>query len=60
MPYFALISLILFGLIIPTGFVLSLIAGIQPVPRYDMRRLLPTPPHSMRWIVRGLGAAAGA
>jgi hypothetical protein len=44
MPLFALILLILFGLVILTGFVLSLIAGIRPVPRFDMRWLFPTPP----------------
>ena len=44
MPLFALILLILFALVILTGVVLSLIAGIQPVPRFDLRRLFPAPP----------------
>ena len=44
MPLFALILLILFGLVILTGVILSLIAGIRPVPRFDLRRLFPTPP----------------
>ena len=43
MPLFALILLVLFGLVILTGFILALVAGIQPVPRFDMRRLFPTP-----------------
>jgi len=46
MSIFALILLILFGLIILTGFILSLIAGIRPVPRFDLRRLFPTPPQN--------------
>jgi len=44
MPLFALILLILFGLIVLTGFILSLVAGIRPVPRFDLRRFFPTPP----------------
>ena len=44
MPLFALILFIFFGLVILTGFVLSLIAGIRPVPRFDLRQLFPTPP----------------
>jgi len=44
MPLFALILLILFGLIVLTGFILSLVAGIRPVPHFDLRRLFPTPP----------------
>ncbi len=44
MPLFALTLLIFFGLVILTGVVLSLIAGIRPMPRFDLRRLFPTPP----------------
>jgi hypothetical protein len=44
MPLFAIILLVLFGLVVLTGVTLSLIAGIQPVPRFDLRRLFPTPP----------------
>jgi hypothetical protein len=44
MPLFALILLTLFALVILTGFILSLIAGIRPVPRFDLRQLFPTPP----------------
>jgi len=44
MPLFALILLTLFALVILTGFILSLIAGIRPVPRFDLRRLFPAPP----------------
>lgn len=44
MTIFALILLILFGLVILIGFILALIAGIRPVPRFDLRRLFPTPP----------------
>jgi hypothetical protein len=44
MPLFTLTLLILFGLVILTGVVLSLIAGIRLVPRFDLRRLFPTPP----------------
>jgi hypothetical protein len=46
MPIFALILLILFALVILIGFVLSLIAGIRPVPRFDLRRLFPAPPQN--------------
>jgi hypothetical protein len=44
MPLFALILLILFGLIVLTGVILSLLAGIRPVPRFNLRRLFPIPP----------------
>jgi len=44
MPLFAIILLVLFGLVVLTGFVLALITGIRPVPRFDLRRLFPTPP----------------
>jgi hypothetical protein len=44
MPLFAQIFLTLFALVILTGFILALIAGIRPVPRFDLRRLFPTPP----------------
>lgn len=46
MPLFALILLVLFGLVVLTGFILALIAGIRPVPRFDLRRLFPTPPRN--------------
>jgi hypothetical protein len=46
MPLFAQIFLILFALVILTGFILALIAGIRPVPRFDLRRLFPTPPQN--------------
>jgi len=44
MPLFALILLILFGLVILTGVILALIAGIRPLPRFNLCRLFPTPP----------------
>ena len=44
MPLFALILLILCGLVVLTGFILALIAGIRSVPSFDLRRLFPTPP----------------
>ncbi|GEM_PF-2319467 len=44
MSIFPLILPIIFGLIILTGFILSLVAGIRPVPQFDLRRLFPTPP----------------
>jgi len=44
MPLFAIILLVLFGLVVLTGIILSLIAGIWPLPRLDLRRLFPTPP----------------
>jgi hypothetical protein len=44
MPIFALLLLILFGLVILAGVILALIVGIRPVPRFDLRRLFPTPP----------------
>ena len=44
MPLFALLLLILFGLVVLTGVILALIAGIRPVPRFDLRQLFPTPP----------------
>lgn len=46
MPLFAQIFLILIALVILTGFILALIAGIRPVPRFDLRRLFPTPPQN--------------
>jgi hypothetical protein len=44
MSLIALILLIVFGLVILTGVILALIAGIWPVPRFDLRRLFPAPP----------------
>jgi hypothetical protein len=44
MPLFAILLLILFSLVVLTGIILSLIAGIRPVPRFDLCRLFPTPP----------------
>jgi len=44
MPLYAIILLALFGLVILTGFILALIAGIRRVPRFDLHRLFPTPP----------------
>jgi len=46
MHLFPLILLILFGLVVLTGFILALIAGIRPVPRLDLHRLFPTPPQN--------------
>jgi hypothetical protein len=46
MPFFALVLLIVFGLVILTGVILSLVAGIRPVPRFDLRRLFPIPPRN--------------
>jgi hypothetical protein len=46
MPLFAIILLAFFGLVILTGVVLSLVAGIRPVPRFDLRWLFPTPPQN--------------
>jgi hypothetical protein len=46
MHLYALILLILFSLIVLTGVVLSLIAGIRPMPRFDLRRLFPTSPQN--------------
>ena len=46
MPLFTLILLILFGLVVLTGFILALIAGIRPAPRFDLRWLFPTPPRN--------------
>jgi hypothetical protein len=42
----ALILLILFGLIVLTGFILSLVAGIRLVPRFNPRQLLPDTPQN--------------
>jgi hypothetical protein len=57
MHLFALILLILFALIVLTGIVLSLIAGIRPVPRFDLRRLFPTsPPNDFFSLIRILTA----
>ena len=44
MPLFALILFVLFGLVVLTGVILALIAGIRPAPRFDLRRLFPAPP----------------
>lgn len=46
MPLFAIILLVLFGLVVLAGFILALIAGIRPVPRFDLRRLFPAPPQN--------------
>ena len=53
MPLFALILLILCGLVILTGVILALIAGIRPVPRFDLRWLFPaSPQNDLFWLIR--------
>jgi hypothetical protein len=53
MLLFAIILLILFGLVILTGVILSLIVGIRPVQRFDLRRLFPTlPPNDFFSLIR--------
>ena len=55
MSTIALILLILFGLIVLTGFILSLAAGIRPAPRINPRLLLPdTPPNDFFSLIRTL------
>jgi len=57
MPLFTLILLILFGLVVLTGLVLALIAGIRPVPRLGLRRLIPTPaPNDFFSLIRMLSS----
>lgn len=58
MHLFAIILLLLFGLVILIGVILSLIAGIRPVPRFDLRRLFPTPPpNDFFFLIRTLTVA---
>ena len=42
----ALIILIVLGLVILTGIILSLAAGLRPVPRFRVRLLFPTAPQN--------------
>jgi hypothetical protein len=41
-----LIILIVLALVVLTGIILSLVAGLRPVPRFNPRLLFPTAPHN--------------
>jgi hypothetical protein len=51
----ALIILIVLALVVLTGFILSLVAGMRPVPRFRARLPFPTEPQNdFFWLVRTL------
>jgi hypothetical protein len=56
----ALIVLIVLAVVVLTGIILSLVAGLRPVPRFNPRLLFPTVPRNdFFWLVRTLTQTDG-